>query len=98
MQTVSRGGVEFDMCPTCRGVWLDRGELEKLLGGEREERQADEGRHVRFEREVESFHRDPDAWRRSHPYDDREKRHRYDSDDYRYRKKKKGFDLFDIFD
>ena len=27
MQTVSRNGVEFDMCPTCRGVWLDRGEL-----------------------------------------------------------------------
>lgn len=23
-------GVEVDYCPTCRGVWLDRGELEKL--------------------------------------------------------------------
>jgi Zn-finger nucleic acid-binding protein len=97
MQTISRGGVELDICPTCRGVWLDRGELEKLLGGEREERQEAEGRRHRFEREVETFHRDPEAWRRSHPYDDREKRHRYDSDDYRYRKKKK-FDLFDIFD
>ena len=31
MQTVDRGGVQFDMCPTCRGVWLDRGELEKLM-------------------------------------------------------------------
>lgn len=31
MQTVQRSGVEFDICPTCRGVWLDRGELEKLL-------------------------------------------------------------------
>ena len=31
MQTMNRGGVEFDMCPTCRGVWLDRGELEKLM-------------------------------------------------------------------
>ena len=31
MQTVQRSGVEFDMCPTCRGVWLDRGELEKLM-------------------------------------------------------------------
>ena len=28
MQTLNRGGVEFDMCPTCRGVWLDRGEVE----------------------------------------------------------------------
>ena len=31
MQTVERSGVQFDMCPTCRGVWLDRGELEKLM-------------------------------------------------------------------
>ena len=31
MQTLERGGVQFDMCPTCRGVWLDRGELDKLL-------------------------------------------------------------------
>ncbi|MFA4893391.1 zf-TFIIB domain-containing protein [Brevundimonas sp.] len=31
MTTVSRSGVEFDMCPVCRGVWLDRGELEKLI-------------------------------------------------------------------
>lgn len=31
MQTVQRSGVEFDICPNCRGVWLDRGELEKLL-------------------------------------------------------------------
>ena len=31
MQTVERAGVQFDMCPTCRGVWLDRGELENLM-------------------------------------------------------------------
>lgn len=31
MQMVGRAGVQFDMCPTCRGVWLDRGELEKLM-------------------------------------------------------------------
>ncbi len=24
-------GVEIDYCPTCRGIWLDRGELEKIL-------------------------------------------------------------------
>lgn len=35
MKTVERDGVEFDICPTCRGVWLDRGELEKLLSAER---------------------------------------------------------------
>ena len=24
------GGIELDICPRCRGVWLDRGELERL--------------------------------------------------------------------
>ncbi len=27
----SRDGVEIDYCPECRGVWLDRGELDKIL-------------------------------------------------------------------
>lgn len=26
-----RQGVEIDYCPRCRGVWLDRGELDKLM-------------------------------------------------------------------
>ena len=26
-----RSGVEIDYCPTCRGVWLRRGELDKIL-------------------------------------------------------------------
>lgn len=26
-----RQGVEIDYCPSCRGVWLDRGELDKVL-------------------------------------------------------------------
>jgi Zn-finger nucleic acid-binding protein len=26
-----RSGVEIDYCPKCRGVWLDRGELDKLI-------------------------------------------------------------------
>jgi Zn-finger nucleic acid-binding protein len=26
-----RQGVEIDYCPNCRGVWLDRGELDKLV-------------------------------------------------------------------
>lgn len=26
-----RQSVEIDYCPTCRGVWLDRGELDKLI-------------------------------------------------------------------
>ena len=26
-----RQGIEIDYCPTCRGVWLDRGELDKVI-------------------------------------------------------------------
>jgi len=26
-----RQGIEIDYCPQCRGIWLDRGELEKLI-------------------------------------------------------------------
>jgi Zn-finger nucleic acid-binding protein len=26
-----RQGIEIDYCPQCRGVWLDRGELDKIL-------------------------------------------------------------------
>lgn len=26
-----RQGIEIDYCPDCRGVWLDRGELDKLI-------------------------------------------------------------------
>ena len=35
-----RNGVEIDYCPKCRGVWLDRGELDKIL-----ERSADHYSH-----------------------------------------------------
>ena len=33
---VDRAGVLIDACPTCRGVWLDRGELDKILVKERQ--------------------------------------------------------------
>jgi hypothetical protein len=92
MKKVVRDGVEFDICPTCRGVWLDRGELEKLLSAERAE-----GGH-----DPQPVSHRPAAPPReaSAPYPYREERRDYDDDDerrYRY-KKKRGFDLFDIFD
>ena len=31
LEMSERQGVEIDYCPTCRGVWLDRGELDKIL-------------------------------------------------------------------
>ena len=35
LQVRERSGVEVDVCPVCRGVWLDRGELDKLIDRDR---------------------------------------------------------------
>ncbi|MDV6316696.1 zf-TFIIB domain-containing protein [Idiomarina sp. HP20-50] len=37
LMMTDRQGIEIDYCPKCRGIWLDRGELDKLI-----ERTADE--------------------------------------------------------
>ena len=31
LQMTDRQGIEVDYCPQCRGVWLDRGELDKII-------------------------------------------------------------------
>ncbi len=31
LQVTERQGIEIDYCPSCRGVWLDRGELDKIV-------------------------------------------------------------------
>lgn len=58
-----RSGIEIDYCPTCRGVWLDRGELDKLIqGSETYERhdtrryEEDEHRRPRYEEHRSSDH------------------------------------------
>lgn len=49
MRQLKREGVELDVCSQCRGVWLDRGELEKLLGSARQAEQEWEGEHKYFQ-------------------------------------------------
>ncbi|WP_028559538.1 zf-TFIIB domain-containing protein [Paenibacillus pinihumi] len=39
MREVEKDGILIDICPSCKGVWLDRGELEKLMEGVREVRE-----------------------------------------------------------
>ena len=34
MQTVERGGVRFEQCDSCRGIFLDHGELEQIVSAE----------------------------------------------------------------
>ncbi len=44
-----RKGVKIDICPSCRGVWLDRGELEKLIAHavDRQDHDDDDGPYGR---------------------------------------------------
>lgn len=53
-----RQGVEIDYCPKCRGIWLDRGELDKII-----ERSAADGTNdnrSRQEKEQKKKYRDDD--------------------------------------
>ncbi|HIR91211.1 MAG TPA: zf-TFIIB domain-containing protein [Candidatus Limicola stercorigallinarum] len=42
-----KNGVEIDYCPECRGIWLDRGELDKIVERARDARDGyrDDDRH-----------------------------------------------------
>lgn len=43
-----RQGVEIDYCPQCRGVWLDRGELDKLIQRDDDESDRDDRDRDRY--------------------------------------------------
>jgi Zn-finger nucleic acid-binding protein len=79
----NREGIEIDYCPTCRGVWLDRGELDKLI-----ERSAGDSPAPR----AESAPRSPPPPPRYDNDDDR----RYRDNDY-HKRKRRGL-LGDLFD
>jgi uncharacterized protein len=82
----SREGIEIDFCPQCRGVWLDRGELDKII-----ERASVSAAPAPVPE------RGGYDSRRTDDYDDRR---RYDDDDRRYgrKKKKRGGFLEDLFE
>ena len=79
-----RQGIEIDYCPKCRGVWLDRGELDKII-----ERSAP------AQQPQQSHDEDRYQAQDQRAYD---QGRRCDDDHHRpYKKKKKSF-LDDIFD
>ncbi len=75
-----RQGIEIDYCPKCRGVWLDRGELDKIIERSAAQEQPratlDEGRNYaprendRYARDDQRSYRDDDRYRSDHhrPY------------------------------
>ena len=81
-----RQGIEIDYCPACRGVWLDRGELDKIV-----ERSASYTKQpdTDFNREQR-----PDPKYNQQPYGHQQGHY---NDPYYKGKKKKGF-LSDFFD
>lgn len=88
MHEVSKQGVLIDVCPRCRGVWLDRGELEKILAAGRSLPDYDE---MYGEKQV------------PRPREESYERRHHDDDDYhkhkKHHKKKSFFNVFeDIFD
>lgn len=84
MRQISRYGIEIDVCPTTGGIWLDKGELEKLIALMREEAINDQPLPARPRQDVR--YRDDD-------YDD--DRYRYSKD---YKRKNKMSKIMDIFD
>lgn len=82
LMITERSGIEIDYCPTCRGVWLDRGELDKLIQGS----------------ESRSYeHRDERHDERRYDEDDRRPRYDEHRGDHHKKHKKESF-LGDIFD
>ncbi|ARR02564.1 putative transcriptional regulator (zinc finger domain protein) [Campylobacter vicugnae] len=84
-----RSGVEIDYCPSCRGVWLDRGELDKII--ERSTTTTNSRQNEYFDSKREYEPRKDDR-----RYDDK----RYYDDGYHngYRRKKKESFLSELFD
>ena len=81
-----RQGIEIDYCPQCRGVWLDRGELDKIIERTNESISPKKSDHDDTPREV-----------RRDDYPRREERsYGKQDDDYKRHKKKSLLD--DLFD
>ena len=60
LMMTERQGVEIDYCPQCRGVWLDRGELDKII-----ERSAPVP-HTRYDREEKYSPKEERHYEKSH--------------------------------
>ena len=60
-----RKGIEIDYCPKCRGVWLDRGELDKLIEA------SDRDEEKRYEKRDEKRYDERDEKRDEKRYDER---------------------------
>jgi uncharacterized protein len=84
LRITERQGIEIDYCPQCRGVWLDRGELDKIL-----ERSAQPAYRSERDQAAQPAYRDE----RDRYDDDRS----YQGQEYRGKNKRRSF-LEDLLD
>lgn len=89
-----RQGVEIDYCPKCRGVWLDRGELDKIIDRVVEATPAPSSRMPADTRGYDRERNDRDHDREH----DRHYDHGHHDDDYYKHKRKRGGLLGELFD
>lgn len=98
LREVNREGVAIDVCGQCRGIWLDRGELEKLLAMARGSDAAFADGGAPLTRYQETAHQGQRDMRRYHDDDDHHDRRHYDGGGRHHRKRSRFESIFDIFD
>lgn len=92
MRQIHRYGIEIDVCPTSGGIWLDKGELEKLMALLKEEAMNDQPVPQRHsQRGPQTYGRHDDDY----DDDDDDRGHRGGGG---YKKKGKMSRMMDIFD
>lgn len=77
-----REGIELDYCPECRGVWFDRGELDKVI--------------ERSNRDFEEYRREEP--RRQERYEEKRYKEEKYRDEYKPKKKKASSFLSDLLE
>lgn len=105
MKQINRYGIELDVCPTTGGIWLDKGELEKLLSVVQEAVDESEDDYRRFKQAKAQKQLPPDYYQpQPMPKQYAQPYRKYDDDDYedyhkyKYKKRSKLKSILDIFD
>ncbi len=110
MRQIHRYGIELDVCPTSGGIWLDKGELEKILAILQEDLEAAAAQRVRpaapQTQPQQQVAYEPPRYRDrdedDHRYRERKHDDKYYKDSHKYHgkpyKKDKLSRVFDIFD
>jgi Zn-finger nucleic acid-binding protein len=87
----SREGIEIDYCPNCRGVWLDKGELDKII-----EKTSQANYSVQDQSHTDSGGYSGNQNRQQYSQDN--SGNKYGNPHYQHKKKSPLDNIFDIFD